>query len=122
MNDESWSGRRESNPVYMHPMHVYCRYTTARNEERRENLFSCRPNDGPKGFLTARKIYLRSTNTIQHSVGAPRIELGLYAPEAYVLPVYYAPTKDFMPRNAGGPSENRTRASAMRMPRRTTRL
>src|SRR3989344_5544550 len=24
------SGRRESNPAYMHPMHVYCRYTTAR--------------------------------------------------------------------------------------------
>ena len=28
---------------------------------------------------------------VQHFVGAPRIELGLYAPEAYVLPVYYAP-------------------------------
>ena len=25
-----WSGRRESNPAFMHPMHVYCRYTTAR--------------------------------------------------------------------------------------------
>ena len=25
-----WSGRRESNPVYMHPMHAYYRYTTAR--------------------------------------------------------------------------------------------
>ncbi len=27
------------------------------------------------------------------SVGVPRIELGLYAPEAHVLPVYYTPTK-----------------------------
>ncbi len=25
------------------------------------------------------------------SVGLPRIELGLYAPEAHVLPVYYSP-------------------------------
>ena len=24
-------------------------------------------------------------------VGLPRIELGLYAPEAHVLPVYYSP-------------------------------
>ena len=26
----TWSGCRELNPVYMHPMHAYCRYTTAR--------------------------------------------------------------------------------------------
>lgn len=55
------------------------------------------------------------------SVGAPRIELGLYAPEAYVLPVYYAPTENtsfflLTAIVAGGPSENRTRVPAMRMP------
>ena len=27
-------------------------------------------------------------------VGPPGIEPGLYAPEAYVLPVYYGPTKN----------------------------
>jgi len=25
-----WSECRELNPVYMHPMHAYCRYTTLR--------------------------------------------------------------------------------------------
>lgn len=29
----NWSGCRELNPVYMHPMHVYCRYTTARTQD-----------------------------------------------------------------------------------------
>ena len=27
-----WSGCRELNPVYMHPMHAYYRYTTARSK------------------------------------------------------------------------------------------
>ena len=38
-------------------------------------------------------------------VGAPRIELGPYAPKAYILPVYYAP-----------PSRGHSLASARQRP------
>ena len=31
---------------------------------------------------------------IQSFVGPPRIELGLYAPEAYVIPLYHGPARD----------------------------
>ena len=32
----------------------------------------------------------------RNSVGAPRIELGFYAPEAYVMPLYHAPVEFLM--------------------------
>ncbi len=38
-NEVEWSGCRESNPVYMHPMHAYYRYTTARLKRDREPLY-----------------------------------------------------------------------------------
>lgn len=42
--------------------------------------------------LSDRHVY-RTIHSIQISVGAPRVELGLHAPKASVLPLYYAPTQ-----------------------------
>ncbi len=41
----------------------------------------------------ARRCFPASLHSF-HSVGAPRIELGLSAPKADVLPVYYAPRRE----------------------------
>ena len=37
---------------------------------------------------------------VASSVGAPRIELGSRAPEARILPLYYAPTEETTPKRA----------------------
>ena len=57
------SGRRESNPVYMHPMHAYCRYTTAR--------LSMKPFVGPPGLNRARRRFKRRSTTVR--VGVARV-------------------------------------------------
>ncbi len=36
-----WSGCRESNPAYMHPMHAYCRYTTPRPKNLKAGALWC---------------------------------------------------------------------------------
>ncbi len=36
--------------------------------------------------------------SVKESVGVPRIELGLSAPKADVLPIYYTPTHSSTPR------------------------
>ncbi len=37
---------------------------------------------------------------VKYTVGAPRIELGSHAPEACILPLYYAPTVYLTPKRA----------------------
>lgn len=36
---------------------------------------------------------------INFCLGAPRIELGPYAPKAYILPLYYAPRQKLIPKH-----------------------
>ncbi len=116
-------------PVYIHE--VLSRGRTNFHQKIMCDSTRSLPSSAPRMFPE------HPMNTL---VGAPGIEPGLYAPEAHVLPVYYAPTKVFiqnrthnllknyaptknsMPHYAGGPRENRTPASAMRMPRNTTLL
>lgn len=76
------SGCRESNPDLIHPMDIYYRYTTARDEKE----------DSTQGANSSQEWNLDKARLYRNVlVGAPGIEPGLYAPEAHVLPVYYAP-------------------------------
>src|SRR3989344_790010 len=65
------SGRRESNPVYMTPSHVYCQHTPARLP----------------------RVYTRGVGRCP-LVGPPGIEPGPYEPESHVLPAYSGPVRD----------------------------
>ena len=66
-----WSGCRESDPVYMHPMHAYYRYTTARPKSRKSLVLFFIINILNEIPLKAKTFALSS--------------------HACVLPVYYTP-------------------------------
>ena len=63
-----WSGCRELNPVYMHPMHVYCRYTTARlNPPLQRGVAACPPKRRDKTNTARYEISI--TKTIESEEG-----------------------------------------------------
>lgn len=55
------SGRRESNPVYIHPMDAYYRYTTARNSNATEHCRTAESNQVEVGNFSVAKLALQET-------------------------------------------------------------
>ena len=77
---------------------LFCPFSSCRGAEN-PCLSDCVPPEPcaegealPCPSETLREGGAKEENSVLYFVGAPRIELGLSAPKADVLPVYYAPS------------------------------